>query len=281
MQKLSLVDETFDLNFTSEYHLSIQFSLDGLSFCILDGIQKKYIYLAHHPIISGDSPLLVKHIRDYYTDNEKLNKKFKSTHIIFSSPKATFVPPSYFQENMKQPVIDLNFGKTKGETVLNNCISTFNSEFTFALSGKLHDFIKEKHPETEIKHECTPFIWNANNSVHADNFMAVLIRKDFIWLIYAEKNQIKFINSFHYQTDEDILYFIMNVVSSMKINTESTPIFMEGMVSKKTAIYHRVRQYIKHVQLSGAHSDYHYSYLFNQIPDARFVTLLNLQACAL
>ncbi len=281
MQKLALVDETFDLNFTSEYHLSIQFSLDGLSFCILDGIQKKYVQLAHHPIVSGDSPLLAKHIRDFYNNEEKLNRGFKSTHIIFSTQKATLVPSSYFQKEEVDGIFNLNFGDPSHEQILNNSLSPFSGELGFEIPKRLFDFIGEKHPNIPITHECVPFIWNANHTIHSDIFLAVLIRKDYIWLVYATKNQLKFINSFSYHSDDDMLYFIMNVVSSMEIDPEKTPILLEGIASKKTTIYHRVRQYIKHVQLSSAHPDYHYSYLFDQLPDGRFVTLLNSQACAL
>lgn len=280
MQNLALVDETFDLNFTSEYHLSIQFSLDGLSFCTLDSIQKKYVQITHHPIGSGDSPLLVKHLRNFYNEEEKLSGDYKSTQIIFSSPKATLIPSSYFEKAKAQKFIDLNFGGSS-EKILNNPLSPFSGELAFEIPVRLFDFITEKHPDISIKHECIPFIWNAYNAVHADNFLTVLIRKDYIWLVYATKNQLKFINSFSYQSDDDMLYFIMNVVSTMNIDPEKTPILLEGIASKKAAIYHRVRQYIKHVQLSSAHPDYHYSYLFDQIPDGRFVTMLNLQACAL
>ena len=281
MQKLSLIDETFDLNFISEYHLSIQFGLDGLSFCTLDGIQKKYVQLAHQPIVSNDPSFLVKHIRNFYEENENLNNEYKSTHIIFATPKASLIPPSYFQQKKTAEVIDLNFGKTTNETILNSGIPPFSGELVFRLPSRLSDFIKEQHPQTKITHECAPFIWNANNSIHTDNFMAVLIRKDYVWLIYIAKNQAIFINSFSYQTDDDILYFIMNVFSSLEVSPEKTPVFMEGITSKRSAIYHRVRQYIKHVQLSGAHPDFHYSYLLDQLPDTRFVTMLNLQACAL
>ena len=281
MQKLSLVDETFDLNFISEYHLSIQFSLDGFSFCILDGIQKKYVFLSHQPGISSISPLAIKQVQDIVEKDDQLSNKFKTTRISYSSPTATLAPLSYLKKNRLDEITKLNFGEQKGLSTLNHLLSPFQDEIIFTLPENLKAYIENQFPDSKITHECLPFIWNACNSVHADNFLSVLIRKDYFWMMYVEKNRLSFFNSISYQNDDDILYYILNMASKLTIDVEKTPIFMEGMTSKKSAIYHRIRQYIKHVQLSGPSTDCHYSYLFNQIPDSRFVSLLNLHSCAL
>ena len=43
MQDFAFIDETLDINLTQSYYMSIQLSLDGLSFCILDPVREKYI----------------------------------------------------------------------------------------------------------------------------------------------------------------------------------------------------------------------------------------------
>ncbi len=47
MQDFAFIDETLDINLTQSYKLSIQVSLNGLSFCILDQLQGKYIVFSH------------------------------------------------------------------------------------------------------------------------------------------------------------------------------------------------------------------------------------------
>ena len=43
MQEFAFIDETLDINLTQSYYLSIQLSLNGLSFCIHDPVRKIYI----------------------------------------------------------------------------------------------------------------------------------------------------------------------------------------------------------------------------------------------
>lgn len=85
---------------------------------------------------------------------------------------------------------------------------------------------------------------------------------------------LHFCNSFRYRNDNDLLYYILNVVKTEQIE-ENTKIQLNGRVNKRSPIYHHLRQYFKHVKIKGKSSDVYYSYLFDQLPDARFVNLLN------
>ena len=281
MQKLAFVDETFDLNFISEYHLSIQFSLDGLSFSILDGIQKKYVSLVHQPIISNTPELSVKHLKDIINAEDKLQVGYKSIQITYSTARGTLVPDQYSQNKYHQLIAEANFGENTNEEVTSIRLKPFPDSFLFEVPTSLKTLINDKFPEALITHETIPLLWNVLSGKTENSQLAILIRNTYFWLIYIENNRIKFLNSFAYQNDEDILYFLLNVVSQLGIDPEKTPLHSEGLISKKAGIYHRFRQYIKHVQLGEATTDFQYSYLFNQLPDLRFVPLLNLQACAL
>ena len=99
MQRISLVDETFDINFTLEYKLSIQLSLDGFSFSILDQIQNKVIYLYHQELFDAEPEFLLKRIKAIYDESDLLDLPFKKTRIIIVAPNRTsLVPVDFFQK---------------------------------------------------------------------------------------------------------------------------------------------------------------------------------------
>ena len=72
-----------------------------------------------------------------------------------------------------------------------------------------------------------------------------------------------------------MLYYILNVVQSEQVN--ELTIQLSGRVNKRSPIYHLLRQYFKDVTIVSPSSEVYYSYLFDQLPDARFVNLLNDQ----
>jgi len=45
MKNIAIVDETFDINITASYHLSVELCKEGISYAVMDTVRKKYIAL--------------------------------------------------------------------------------------------------------------------------------------------------------------------------------------------------------------------------------------------
>jgi len=281
MRKLSLVDETFDLNFISEYHLSIQLSLDGLSFSILDGIQKKYVCLVHHTILSNSTSLSVKKLKELIESEEYLQPEYKSTRITYASNKATVIPSCFNRKPGNKQLSELSLGELKNETLKEENLAPFSYFLSFSMPQSLIAFIEGKFQDTPVLHEVRPFIWNIIRQGNQLNQMAILVRDKYCWIVYLKNNQLEFINSFPTHTDDDALYFTLNVCSQLGIDPETTPLLVDGITSKRAANYHRFRQYVKNVKLAEPTNELQYSYHFNELPDNRFNTLLNSYTCEL
>jgi len=274
MQHLLLVDETFDLNFIPEYHLSIQFSLDGFSFCIRDGLQNKYIYLFHKEF-SGNPKFFHRKLKDIYSEFDVLDANFKTTKLIYSSPgKMTFLPKLFFDEQYGQAIYQLNMDLTDDEELCYLPIPAYSQVLQMTIPGKIKQFLTDKHPGVLIQNE---LVFQLNHSIRQTNVhpvMNVLLYRNQFTLTVLDQT-IRFCNSFKYRNDNDLLYYILNVVQSEQIDELS--IQLNGRVNKRSPIYHQLRQYFKDVTIASLSSDFYYSYLFDQLPDARFVNLLNNQ----
>ena len=273
MQHLLLVDETFDLNFTQEYHLSIQFSLDGFSFCIRDGLQNKYIYLFHKEF-SGNPKFLHRKLKDIYSEFDILDADFKTTRIIYSSPgKMMLLPKSFAEEQAGQAIYQLNLDLADDEELSFLPVAAYDQVLLTAVPRKVKRFLNDKHPGILIQNELELLL---NKSVRQTSMQPVLnahLYRNQLTLTLLDQRAIRFCNSFKYRNDNDLLYYILNVLQSEQI--DGPAIQLSGRVNKRYPIYHQLRQYFKNVTIIQLNSDVYYSYLFDQLPDARFVNLLN------
>ncbi len=275
MQHLLLVDETFDLNFTPEYYLSIQFSLDGFSFCIRDGLQNKYIYLFHKEF-SGNPKFLHRKLKDIYSEFEILNGDFKRTKLIFSSPgRMMLLPKSFFEERHGQAICQLNMDLADDEEFCCLPVKPFDQVLQMAMPRKVKQFVNGKHPGVVIQNELALQLSASARQTSLHPVMNVLLYRNQLTLTLLDQTTIRFCNSFKYRNDNDLLYYILNVVQSEQVN--ELTIQLSGRVNKRSPIYHLLRQYFKDVTIVSPSSEVYYSYLFDQLPDARFVNLLNDQ----
>ena len=87
MRDICLIDKTFDSTQTHLYHLSIQISLDGFYFSVLDIPKGKYIILNGHHFFLKRPRLLLKHVSDVIDSEDIFSQEFKSIEpslILFS-----------------------------------------------------------------------------------------------------------------------------------------------------------------------------------------------------
>ncbi|MCW0483253.1 DUF3822 family protein [Gaoshiqia sediminis] len=274
MQNISLVDETFDLNFTPEYILSIQVSLDGFSFSILDSIQNKVVYLFHQDTFTNDPGFQLKKIKSVYQEADLLELPYKKTNLYYTAPeKTTLVPASLFQPEEAARLYQFTFNASGGEDILYTKLPQADSIAVFGIHHELHEFLKEKHPGIEIQND---LLVSLSDLSPGKNILKIRVfRKQLA--IWAYDQQMRFYNSFYYEGETDQLYYILGAVNSM--GSEPSTVILDGMVNKHAEIYHRLRQYFNTVQIAVNNKNLHYSYLIDRLPDARFANLFNSFSC--
>src|SRR6056297_3325406 len=99
MKDFSFVDETIDLNRGHSYRLSIQFTLNGFSFSILDLVRGKHIALKHTSLeqqITYDQ--MGEKIQEILSSDPCLQVNYKKVTALVVSPKSVLIPSSYFKQ---------------------------------------------------------------------------------------------------------------------------------------------------------------------------------------
>lgn len=270
MHNISLVDETFDLNFSLEYNLSILASQDGFSFSILDTIQNKVVYLSHHDTYTTDPEFQQKKIKTIYEESELLELPFKKTSIHFSTPENLIVIPSrYFQKENMIEIYASVYSLAKNTEILNTYIPEYDIYTIYAISKPLIDNLHQKHAGIDIQNDLS--ICAKKYESETNTLIVRIFRKHISILLLSPT--LLFCNSFAYEGENDMLYYILGACKTASM--EPAKVILEGMVNKHSEIYHRLRQYFENVTIAEKNNRIYYSYLMDKLPDARFATLFN------
>ena len=281
MHEISYVDETFDLNFTLEYHLSIQAGLDGFSFCILDTVQKKYVLLRHMPLAVKKSQFLTGKIKDIYETEEVLNKNFKSVVISYNDQKATLLPAAFSNSNQLPKVFELNQVVERNEEITSCSIKSFYQDIAFSYPQELRSFFDSKYQEYQLFHNTYPILNAAiQQKGKAGKTVILNFNKKYFNIVFIEKN-IRLFNSFFYKTETDFLYHTLNICKSLDFDAEKDEVLISGAVASDSDYIRQLKKYLLHVNFLKPDQDFHYSYTFEKTPGHYFVDLFNSYKCAL
>lgn len=281
MQDFAFVDETLDINITQSYYLSIQVSLNGLSFCILDPVRNKYIALSHQnfetDLIFDD---FLNTIKEYIEKNDLLNHTFKSTKLIWLTNKNTLIPNSFFKKENLKKYFEFNQKLDDLDEIHYKKLKYVDAYSIFIVPNQIANIFIKQFPDLNFYNQQMPFIEHTLFKYHSElKKVFVNINDEFIDMSITENGKLLFYNNFVYKTESDIIYFIMYVFDQFNLNTENTELILSGFIDKKTSIYSKLKGFISHMRFNKLSEDFSYSYTFNQVPPQSFTNLFNLHLC--
>lgn len=279
MSFLELFDETLDINATENYEMSVQASLDGLSFCILDTIRNKYILIRSFTP-DDNRYFTTDQVGDIISKDDFLTKRYKKIYIVFPSFKSTLIPSALFDPARKDDYFAFNHVSAESEVILNNKLSNPDSFLVFAVSKTLKDLISNIYPGVHLLHHIKPLVENILHTRKSagENYICVHIERDFFSIIIYSDNTLKFSNTFSYRNISDILYFILNVFNNLGLKQEET-IHLSGQTERYDELFSNLSLYIRTVKFAEPAGSFTFSYVFNDMDIHRYINLFSAVNC--
>ncbi|PIE86203.1 MAG: hypothetical protein CSA05_01755 [Bacteroidia bacterium] len=294
MNNTTIIDPKFDRTKTLQYHISIQLSLDGYALCILDTSENKYLVLKYE-IFSKRFTLrqpamadqFYAKIKEILKEDEFLNNNFKSVKFIYQTSKSTLVPDELFEITKLKSYFTFNHKLELFESINYNKIDSIKAYNIFTLPSFLTTILINKYKNIEFYHQLSPFIntifSKSQKFRNTSNQKKVYVNvADTFFDIYvADTQKLYLYNNFHYKTEEDFAYYILNTFEQQGLNPDFHQLNISGKnISLNSPEYNLAKKYIKRIKFLKLNTLFKYSDKMNQIPEHSFVNLFNLYSCA-
>ncbi len=267
-----ITDPGFDINRIEEYKLSIQVSLDGFSFSIINANQKKLLALASSPIELSSNRFLGRRFKEWVLSNEILQKKYRDVRIIFHSENFTFIPSEYYDSGNLETTGNLVLGNSEGSIFAENYLPNASGNLIFPVSLNLSEELEQLFPGTKPLH---PIVLLDNELQKLTDLkkssMAIYFSKKNFSLILLSNDSLKVINSYNYANSSDVIYYALAAVKKLNLVPEKTAIFMAGEIIPKGEIHGSLKKFFsRDVFLTP---DIHYNSEIFKEPLHRFFVL--------
>lgn len=282
MRDICFVDKTFDSTRTKDFHLSVQISPDGLYFAILDLIKGKYIVLNGFNFFLKRPRLLLKQVKEVVDKESLLRMEYKSIEILYSTGIFTFVPTAFYGEKDSAAIINFNHSLEKGFVIRKTYFQRTGAWCIFAMPENLSEYLENIFPSGIIRHNLFPLVevglkgnlnYPSRQQVHL-NFL-----RDYFEIAIISGPKLLQCNVFNYQTERDILYYVLYVFDQLKLPPEESEVIIHGHLPQVSPVYHLLKKYIRKTSFAKHDSLFQYSYTFSQLPDHYFSSLLKVYKC--
>ncbi len=279
MPFLELFDETLDINSTENYELSVQVSINDVSFCILDTLRNKFVLLRSY---EPEGTLKFDHnqLADIINKDDFLTRKYKKVRVITPSPKSTLVPGPLFDDSKKNEYFTFNQIPAEGEIILTSKLKDPDVLILFSLPEGIVNTLNTAFPGSKFMHQLNPLFQyiNLNRRSLNSNYIHVHLEGSYLNLIIFDQNTLKFCNTFHYSTISDIQYYILYVLKRMNIGQDET-IYFSGRIIKEKEILSSFSNYLSTIRFAVPEGNYTFSYVFNESELHKFHTIFSAVSC--
>lgn len=238
-----------NIEYTSKRKLSIQFSLDGFSFCISNAEDS----IVHFSSYSFDDETttpesLVQHIEEIFKTDTDLHYDFDSVTVIHENHLNSLVPNRYFKQDALKSYLNYNIKTISTDYITHDDLDELHMKNVYVPYVNVNNFLFQNFGEFEFKHHASVLIEKLVHQSKKDTtHFYVNVTKSALDIVVIQDQSLQYFNSFEYHTKEDFIYYILFTFEQLQLDPNEQMVQLTGAIEKPSDLYEIAYKYIRHV----------------------------------
>lgn len=232
--------------------LSIQVSLNGLSFCGFSPAEKRILFFRDIQFIKKLNPIQVlQEIEKLYEQEDFLKHEKPEVIVLFSNELYSLVPQALFDEENASDYLKFNTMILETDYVAHDPIETAQMVNVYIPFTNINNFFFDKYGEFEYQH-CI--------SILTEEFLKLSREQDPATRVYLncytggydllvlKDNQLLLANSFKCNTKEDFIYYLLFTAEQLDLDPTKFELILLGQITEDSEYYKIAYTYVKHIK---------------------------------
>lgn len=175
----------------------------------------------------------------------QLIQNFQKVYIVIDRPETVLIPGDYAREEIRDALVEMMFGKTCDEVYIKDLLLNGNMVNHYAVPTTLGMALNAKFPKSEWWHLHS--LWLNAPQQQQDGITASFLFQQLHLTVYIN-GALQMLQQYHYTTTDEALYWLLRVMEQLQLNTAQTPVLVEGMIDRNSALAEKLYQYIPTLQ---------------------------------
>lgn len=253
--------------------LSVQVSLNGLSFCILNTKNNSIVDLKETIFNERLNPIEVENKLATFFEEHLTNIEFNDVVVVHANELATFVPLPLFNDKDLANYLKFNNKIFASDYIAHDIITPYDIVSVYVPFININNLFIDKYGSFTYKHTASVLVESLLKltPIGTGSQLYANIADGHFELVAIKNNELLFYNSFIYETKEDFIYYVLFTLEQLKLNPEEIPFIFLGVINEANELYEIAYTYIRNVTILPSSFKYNYD---EAISNKHF-TLLN------
>ncbi len=238
---------------SEKYHkLSIQVSLNGLSFCIFDTIANTITQSRTVSFGKELSPYeLQKKLKELLKEERVLKYEFQEVVVIHRNSLFTLVPKALFVKEEIANYLKFNAKILANDLVVYDEMATYDIVNVYVPFININNYIYELFGPFIYKHTATVLV-EALLKSHQNGKEPVCyvhVSEQQMDIAILGQKDLRYYNSFRFNSREDFIYYLLFTLEQLKMDAATLRLRLFGTVEEGDEIYEVCQEYIRHLSV--------------------------------
>lgn len=241
--------------------LSIQISLSGLSFCILNRSKNTIGHIQHVPFDKKLTPFdILERIIATLDEGAVYDQAFSEVLLIYQNELSCLVPKPLFDEAHCADYLKFNAKILTTDYISFDDIHFNDSVNVYVPLVNVNNFMFDRFGSFEYKHSSTILIEHILKHQPLSNVpnIYVNVNEHSFEIVVVKDYNLVLYNTFEYITKEDFIYYILFTIEQLKMDPETLKLKLMGTIAEGDDLYQIVYTFIRNVEFVMPHHKFNF-----------------------
>ena len=237
-----------NIEVTSKRKLSIQFSLDGFSFCTTNTHNEVIEFSSYSFSKTKNSPeLILEKLQDIFKKEKSLQYDFETVTVIHQNNLNTLVPNEYFKKDALKSYLKYSIKTIASDLITFDELDFMNSKNVYVPYVNINNFLFQNFGEFEYKHYSSVMLEKLFSIATNDICCYIHVSKSTFDIVIIKNSNLQFFNVFEYKTKEDFMYYVLFTLEQLDLSTEETLVSILGDMEEDSDLFRLMYTYIRNI----------------------------------
>ncbi len=173
-----------------------------------------------------------------------LNRLFRDTLCFYNFEEAIIMPEEKFSATAAEDYLSLIYGETsRHEIKYDNILPGSNMVNAYRVRKSIHELVGRHFLLYKPHHTYSRILDDILHRDQLDNhFLKIQFYSHHFILVLVKDKKLQLIQSFQYQTDNDVLYYVLSLIKQYGINNDHSNLEVSGMYDPGSSLH---QQFVK------------------------------------
>jgi hypothetical protein len=200
---------------------------------------------------------------------------FKKVYIMYSFGESVLIPFSLYNSRENNNMLNLIHGDLQSNvSVLTDVITENGIYNSYRVPTHVLSVITSKFPDAINRHQYSVLLKQV--PPEEDKLLIIFYPKKIVMMLNKNGNT-RFINTFSYDTADDVLYILLNTCRQFEV--ENIPVEINGMLAMNSTLSKEIHKYFSPVNFTELPAGHNYSEEITKHPSHYFSYIFAVNSC--